>query len=441
MRNTSCQTHEDNQPIYNLKAVVKETGLKQDTLRAWERRYGIPQPDRTTGGHRLYTQRDIAILKWLVARQREGLSISRAVDLWQQLNAEGKDPLSAESPLLTPPPATIALPGGMIEAIRQSWIEACLAFDEKTAEQLLAQAAALYSPETVTIEFLQKGLAQFGQMWAEGQASVQQEHFASALAIRRLETLIAGSPGPTRPDRILVVCPPAELHIFSLLVVTFILRRNGWDTLFLGANVPVPRLMEAIQAVKPALVILSAQQLSTAATLLETTQLLQQEKIPIAYGGRIFNTIPALQKRIPGHFLGQNLSQTPPQVSQILVNPTQPPTIPITSAYHQALTHYQERQSHLETYLWETINPAEFSQAGLVYCNMAMARNIIGALSLGSMAYLNEDMYWATDMQINHSLSQDALTHYLDIYHQAAALHLGPAGQPVKDWLAQFATA
>ena len=53
-------------PTYNLKAVVQETGLKPDTLRAWERRYGIPEPDRTGGGHRLYSQHDINTLKWLL---------------------------------------------------------------------------------------------------------------------------------------------------------------------------------------------------------------------------------------------------------------------------------------------------------------------------------------------------------------------------------------
>ena len=80
-------------PAYNLKVVIRETGLKADTLRAWERRYGLPQPERTSGGHRLYSQRDIEIIKWLMARQQEGLSISRAVDLWRGLESEGQDPL------------------------------------------------------------------------------------------------------------------------------------------------------------------------------------------------------------------------------------------------------------------------------------------------------------------------------------------------------------
>src|ERR1043165_1858873 len=80
-------------PAFFLKVVLKETGLGADTLRAWERRYGLPVPNRSAGGHRLYSQRDIETIKWLMKRQAEGLSISRAVDLWNEQIASGVDPL------------------------------------------------------------------------------------------------------------------------------------------------------------------------------------------------------------------------------------------------------------------------------------------------------------------------------------------------------------
>ncbi|HXV97888.1 MAG TPA: MerR family transcriptional regulator, partial [Anaerolineae bacterium] len=69
-------------PIFNLQLVVHQTGLTPDTLRAWEKRYNFPQPDRTSGGHRLYSEYDIETLKWLLARKEEGMSIGRAVALW-----------------------------------------------------------------------------------------------------------------------------------------------------------------------------------------------------------------------------------------------------------------------------------------------------------------------------------------------------------------------
>ena len=89
-------SHSDDTPTFNLKAVVQDTGLKPDTLRAWERRYGLPTPERSQGKHRLYSQRDIDILKWLNARQEEGLTISRAVDLWRKL--EAAEPAASRRP-------------------------------------------------------------------------------------------------------------------------------------------------------------------------------------------------------------------------------------------------------------------------------------------------------------------------------------------------------
>ena len=80
-------------PIFNIKAVVAQTGLNPATIRAWERRYGLPKPQRTRGGHRQYSQRDVDMLNWLIARQEEGMSISHAVELWNSELDMGRDPL------------------------------------------------------------------------------------------------------------------------------------------------------------------------------------------------------------------------------------------------------------------------------------------------------------------------------------------------------------
>ena len=66
-------------PIFNTKAVSIETSVPPDTFRAWERRYGVPRPQRTQGGHRLYSERDITIIRWLRDRTAEGMNISHAV--------------------------------------------------------------------------------------------------------------------------------------------------------------------------------------------------------------------------------------------------------------------------------------------------------------------------------------------------------------------------
>ncbi len=264
-------------PTFNLKAVVRETGLKPDTLRAWERRYGVPEPDRSGGGHRLYSQQDINTIKWLLARQDEGMSISRAVGLWRSIIEEGRDPfqVSPVAPAVEAPSLVSIRPGDTVIELRHAWINACLDFDERRAEMVLNQAFSYYSPEVVCFELLQKALSEIGNGWYVGEVSVQQEHFASALAVRRLDALLAAAPAPTRAGRIIVACPPGESHTFSPLLVTFLLRRRGWDVVYLGANVPTYRLQATIETTRPALVVFSAQTLDTAATLLHVAHYLR----------------------------------------------------------------------------------------------------------------------------------------------------------------------
>src|SRR5512133_2532656 len=130
-------------PVYNLKAVLKETGLKADVLRAWERRYGLPAPERTQGGHRLYSDFDVAMLKWLISRQSEGLSISRAAEMWKEHLLQGRNQLE-EMP--TPQASLQVLPhisplsSSPIDAMREQWLNASLNFNETEAEQILNQA-------------------------------------------------------------------------------------------------------------------------------------------------------------------------------------------------------------------------------------------------------------------------------------------------------------
>src|SRR5512134_2026040 len=140
-------------PAYNLKVVLKETGLAADTLRAWERRYGLPTPQRTAGGHRLYSQYDIETIKWLMKRQAEGLSILRAVDLWNEQTASGSDPLVDSRGQ-----AMIFTAGANLENARRDWLTACLNFDAVAAEQVLNQAFAVHSVEIACTEILMRGL-------------------------------------------------------------------------------------------------------------------------------------------------------------------------------------------------------------------------------------------------------------------------------------------
>jgi DNA-binding transcriptional MerR regulator len=426
------------EPLYNLKAVVQQTGLKPDTLRAWERRYGLPRPERSAGGHRLYSQRDVDTVKWLMARQREGLSISRAVELWDQLKAEGREPLRILMPIATPvAPIPAPRPAGeTVVQLREQWMEACLAYDGQRAEQILNQAFALYSPETVAVELLQRAVSQVGEGWYKGEVTVQQEHFCSSLAVRRLEALVMAAPRPIRSGRILAACPPEEHHVICLLLLTFLLRRQGWEVVYLGANVPTAQLETTVAVTKPQLVTMAAQRLHTAATLREAAQLLQQAETPMAYGGLIFNLLPRLRGRIVGHFLGEQLEAGAQMAESLMTSPRPVPaprTIP--EEYVKALEHFQERQSFIEAGVNQTLKSAGYAQNHLALASRQLGLNIGAALALGDMEFLRTDIEWVTGLIRNRHLPVEALYGYLHAYRQTAIEQLDERGQPVVAWL------
>jgi DNA-binding transcriptional MerR regulator len=82
-------------PRYNVKAVAKLVGLAPVTLRAWERRYGLPTPQRGEQGYRLYSDYDVQTLRWLKTQTDTGWSISRAAEYLNELRSSGDDPALA----------------------------------------------------------------------------------------------------------------------------------------------------------------------------------------------------------------------------------------------------------------------------------------------------------------------------------------------------------
>ena len=201
-------------PLFNLNKVLQETGIKADTLRAWERRYQLPSPARTEGGHRLFSPYDIETIKWLIARQDEGMRISQAADYWRELIAAGTDPLalSTQQETALPIPAPAEEARQSLDVLTRVWIDEALAFQEEKAVQALDQAFAHFPWEIVSSKLILQGLKEIGERWLSGEISVQQEHYASELINRKLNALIASAPPPYRPQKVLISSPPGEHH-------------------------------------------------------------------------------------------------------------------------------------------------------------------------------------------------------------------------------------
>ena len=426
-------------PRYNLNLIVQETGLKADTIRAWERRYQLPVPARSEGGHRLYSDHDLSTIKWLVARQKEGMRISQAANYWEELISSGIDPLlDKHQPRQADTLVLIDENDDTLESLQQKWIEYCLEFDELHADQVLSLAFAQFPIETVFPAVILPSLNQMGQLWYQGDATVQQEHFMSEIAIKKIQTLITAAPNPVHAQRILVACPPEEQHTIVNLILTLFLKHRGWEVIYLGANVPLDQMSNAIMDIKPELIILNASRLSTAVNLLEVLNMLLDEQIPAAFGGWIFNNIPDLIEKMPGTYLGNDLLKAIPLLEGLATG--QKPIVPSTPHpfHHQELVKELKRnRPEFDEVLRGKLSTtgSSFSIQDIYEANHNLIHDISAALTLGDISFLKFNLDWLSGLFSSRKFNTDYLISYLRSFSEAVDELLGSEANLIVNWL------
>lgn len=414
-------------PLYKLSVVLEATGLTADVVRAWERRYGLPRPQRTPGGHRLYTRRDIRTLQWLLARRTEGLRISQAVSRWRDLEAAGCDPLTVVQEEASP-----------LEEVRAAWLRAGLDFDEGRAEVLLKAALAAYPPEAVIGQVLQRGLHTVGELWYRAEISVQQEHFISELAMRCLYTLMASAPRPTREERLLLGTPSGERHAFPALLLAVWLRLRGWQSVYLGVEVPIESLRGLLIQAQPSAVLYSVQMLGSVPALQEAAQWLGAAGVPVGYGGGVFNSFPALQARIPAFFLGENLAEALEEVETLTqLSPAFPPPPPVEPGWLRAAEALRLHVAYITAQVQERMAPYGVGAGEIALVMTFMHEQASAALRLGDLAPLRAALRWVEGWLRARQVDAEGL---MMLWRQWKEALIGSVGDAVAPLLAFLET-
>jgi methanogenic corrinoid protein MtbC1 len=159
-------------------------------------------------------------------------------------------------------------------------------YDEADAERVVDEVLERFELEDAIARVLMPFLMQVGDRWGSGELSVTQEHFASHIVRTRLSAIAAGmSAEPDRPT-VVVACPPGERHDIALLAFSILLRREGWQVRYLGADTPTTDLAFACRRIEPDLVVVAT---SRSTALLGAAQGLRKiaarHSVAIAGGG------------------------------------------------------------------------------------------------------------------------------------------------------------
>lgn len=316
------------EPIYNTRAVVQRTGVPADTFRAWERRYGVPNPSRTSGNQRLYSERDIATINWLRDQTNSKVTISQAIAL---LHSQSSVRMRDDRSDVVVQPGKAYGHRGTNEAessfreIRDELVESLIALDGNDADRIVEEALALTSVENVCLHILEAALEEIGTRWQHGTANVAVEHFASAYVQRKFGALFNHSNPNEGRGPIVAACPEDELHEIGLLLSCLFLSRRGYKILYLGANLPLADLIITVERVQAPLVMLSGTCEESAHKIAKSVSPLKiavrdrgSRDLPeIGFGGYIFKHRPDLRLGIDGTYLGGDAREVVKNVDRI----------------------------------------------------------------------------------------------------------------------------
>jgi methanogenic corrinoid protein MtbC1 len=232
----------DTDPVLRIGALSRRVEVEPALLRAWEKRYGLLQPQRSEGNFRLYSLDDVARVWAMKGHLARGMAAAEAARL-----------ALAEAP---PRSVAIAAESSGLEQVAEELREALMRLDGAAAHAVLDQAFALNSLEDVLMRIILPCLRAIGDGWERETISVAQEHFASGLLRGRLLTLSRDWSSGAGKTAVLA-CLPGEQHDIGLMCFGLILWRQGWRIIYVGQDTPPDDLRRTVSAARPDVVVIA----------------------------------------------------------------------------------------------------------------------------------------------------------------------------------------
>ncbi len=272
---------------YTVNEVEERTDVPAATLRQWERRYGVPKPERSESGYRLYSDDDIGDIRAIKAHVDDGVPASRAAQMVGRRIADPQGPRP-------------------LAELQRELVAALVDLDDAQADRVVAEAHALYPVENVVLELFQPTMIEMGTLWHDGVINTTTEHFASSYVHGRLRQLMGLAASNRGGHGVIVACAPHDQHELGALMLALLLRRSGYQVYYVGANTPVEDLAAMAHAVKPVAVMISASSIDAVHELMNKRAHLQDVAPLLLLGGNGFNADPRRAELVGGRYLAAN---------------------------------------------------------------------------------------------------------------------------------------
>ena len=295
---------------YTVKAAARATGVSESRLRTWERRYGIPRPDRGPSGRRLYDEEDLAVIRRMASLVDAGVSAHEAAEAAISGSEASPTEHVAEHVLV------------------QALASAAEDFNEVELLDALRSSVREMGWADALDQVILPGLKRVGFYWETAVFPPANEHFASELVRFELASAIqALPPVPADAPCIVMACPEDERHDLGIQGLSLLLKTNGVRTVYLGADVPTQDLVSAYTATGANAICLAATTAIGLASLVRASRtLVATHRLRLFIGGPAtsFSGAEAAGVRLPSSVGGaaaaivSALRSKPPAASEDL---------------------------------------------------------------------------------------------------------------------------
>lgn len=225
---------------YHISELEQLSGIKAHTIRIWEKRYNLIEPERTDTNIRMYDDRQVRKLLNVSTLLSNGYKISKIAELSEKDLNEKILEIKTEAP-----DDIISL------SYINDLVSSMLNFNESAFEKTFSAAVTRYGMFDAMLKVFYPLLQKIGIMWSAETAMPVQEHFASSIIRRKLMSATDGQlPSGKKNKKFLLLLPPGEWHEIGLLFSDYIIRAKGFETIYLGQNVPYENVATIIKSVK-----------------------------------------------------------------------------------------------------------------------------------------------------------------------------------------------
>jgi DNA-binding transcriptional MerR regulator/methylmalonyl-CoA mutase cobalamin-binding subunit len=227
-----------------IAVVAERTGLSQDVLRVWERRYGAVEPARGPGGQRRYTDADIERLTMLHAVTAAGRSIGQVATLPSDALAA----LAEEDRVARERRAFPAAASHDADGIITNALAFARALDGARLEEGLRRAVALMGVSAFLDGVAAPLLRRAGDEWHAGRMSPSQEHLLSSVLHDIIQATMRSFTADDSAPRIVVATLAGERHVIGAALAAAIAAMEGWRVIYLGADLPAGEVASAARS-------------------------------------------------------------------------------------------------------------------------------------------------------------------------------------------------